>query len=70
MASQRSLFTPYVVESLEIVAPNDTRVLETTGRDLTFVTCFPFYFVGPAPKRFIVRAREVDSTVREQVVKH
>jgi sortase A len=25
---------------------------------LTLVTCYPFYFVGPAPKRFIVRAHE------------
>jgi len=56
----------YVVESIEVVAPNDIQVLQpSTGRDLTFVTCFPFYFVGPAPKRFIVRAREVDGTLRE-----
>jgi sortase (surface protein transpeptidase) len=26
---------------------------------LTLVTCYPFYFVGPAPKRWIVRARQV-----------
>jgi sortase A len=26
---------------------------------LTLVTCYPFYFVGPAPLRFIVRAREI-----------
>ena len=59
----------YVVESIEIVAPNDIHVLEpSTGHDLTFVTCFPFHFVGPAPKRFIVRARELDAT-REQVAK-
>jgi sortase A len=60
----------YVVESIEIVAPNDIEVLEpSTGRDLTLVTCFPFYFVGPAPKRFIVRAREVDGMLREQMAK-
>jgi|SRR5690242_3063796 len=51
----------YRVESIEIVTPNDVQVLEpSTGHDLTFITCFPFHFVGPAPKRFIVRAREVD----------
>jgi sortase A len=51
----------YLVESIEIVAPNDVQVLEpSSGHDLTFITCFPFYFVGPAPKRFVVRAREVD----------
>jgi sortase A len=51
----------YLVESIEVVAPDDIQVLETsTGHDLTFITCFPFYFVGPSPKRFVVRAREVD----------
>jgi sortase A len=51
----------YVVETISIVPPDDLQVLGTTaGHDLTLVTCYPFYFVGPAPKRFIVRAREVD----------
>jgi sortase A len=60
----------YVVESIEIVAPNDIQVLDpSTGRDLTFITCFPFHFVGPAPKRFIVRAREVDAALPEQIAK-
>jgi sortase A len=56
----------YLVESIEVVAPDDIQVLQpSTGRDLTFVTCFPFYFVGPAPKRFIVHARQGDGTLRE-----
>ena len=60
----------YVVESIEIVAPNDIQVLDpSTGHDLTFITCFPFHFVGPAPKRFIVRAREVDAALPEQIAK-
>ena len=60
----------YRVDSIDVVAPNDIRVLEpSTGRDLTFVTCFPFHFVGPAPRRFIVHAREVDAVLREQVAK-
>ena len=51
----------YMVECIEVVAPTDVQVLEaTSGHDLTFVTCFPFYYVGPAPKRFIVRARVVE----------
>jgi sortase A len=51
----------YLVESIEVVAPDDVQVLEaSTGHDLTFITCFPFHYVGPAPKRFVVRAREVD----------
>lgn len=51
----------YRVEYTEIVAPSDTEVLAATSRPkLTLVTCYPFYFVGPAPQRFIVHARQVD----------
>jgi sortase A len=51
----------YRVESIEVVGPADMRVLEpSAGHELTLLTCFPFYYVGPAPKRFVVRAREVD----------
>jgi LPXTG-site transpeptidase (sortase) family protein len=47
----------YRVVSTEIVAPSHIQVLYPTGRDtLTLVTCYPFHYVGPAPKRFIVRA--------------
>jgi sortase A len=48
----------YIVESTEIVDPSDTRVMESRGlAELTLITCYPFDFVGPAPKRFIVHAR-------------
>ncbi len=48
----------YRVTSTKIVTPDDIQVLEPTGRDtLTLVTCFPFYYVGHAPKRFIVMAQ-------------
>ncbi len=47
----------YVVDSTEIVGPEDTRVLDpTAGTVLTLVTCYPFTYVGHAPNRFIVRA--------------
>jgi len=47
----------YAVESTTVVEPNDVDVLESRGKPtLTLVTCYPFGFVGPAPKRFIVRA--------------
>jgi sortase A len=50
----------YEVESLRIVDPDDTGVLAPSGENvLTLVTCYPFYYVGPAPKRWIVRARQV-----------
>jgi len=51
----------YQVEWTKIVLPKDTEVLEDPGRPaLTLVTCYPFYYVGSAPKRFIVRAVRVD----------
>jgi sortase A len=54
----------YVVESTETVDPEDTRVIESRGRqELTLITCYPFYFVGSAPKRFIVHARPLGEPV-------
>jgi sortase A len=47
----------YRVVWTSIVGPKDTRVLENTPENaLTLVTCYPFYYVGPAPQRFVVRA--------------
>ena len=47
----------YRVVSTNVVRPEDIQVLYPTGRDsLTLVTCFPFEYVGSAPRRFIVRA--------------
>ena len=48
----------YAVDSTEIVDPEDTQVLESRARaELTLITCYPFDFIGPAPRRFIVHAR-------------
>ncbi|MGA2213211.1 MAG: class D sortase [Bryobacteraceae bacterium] len=50
----------YVVTSTKIVTPRDVSVLAASGgENLTLVTCYPFYYVGSAPKRFIVRAAQV-----------
>jgi len=50
----------YRVVSTEIVSPEDVSVLDSTGGEiLRLVTCHPFYFVGAAPNRFIVRAERV-----------
>jgi len=47
----------YRVERTWVVDPEDVSVLDPTStRVLTLVTCYPFYFVGSAPLRFIVRA--------------
>jgi len=51
----------YRVVSFQIVLPTDISVLDSSPdeRILTLVTCYPFYFVGNAPERFIVRAVQV-----------
>ena len=51
----------YKVENTRIVKPSDVAVLKPTGTsELTLVTCYPFYYVGSAPDRFIVKARLVN----------
>jgi sortase A len=53
----------YRVQHTWIVTPNDVWVLDPTDTpSLTLVTCYPFYFIGSAPKRFIVRAAREDVT--------
>ena len=50
----------YRVESLSVVGPVETSVLEPSPQpSLTLVTCYPFHYIGPALQRFIVRAYEV-----------
>jgi sortase A len=47
----------YEVSGVSIVDANDTTLLSPTREaSLTLVTCYPFYFVGPAPRRFVVRS--------------
>lgn len=55
----------YQVSSVEVVEPTDVSVLRA-GKDseLTLVTCFPFNYIGAAPRRFIVKARQVEHAPR------
>lgn len=47
----------YAVTGTKVVAPSDVSVLEgVPGHRLTLITCYPFDYVGSAPKRFIVQA--------------
>ena len=62
-ASTRGGSDQYKVEPTEIVQPTATHVLANSARStLTLVTCYPFYFVGHAPKRFIVEAALSEGT--------
>lgn len=48
----------YQVDWVKVVAPDDTSVLApSTDSALTLVTCYPFQFIGAAPKRFVVHAQ-------------
>jgi sortase A len=52
----------YVVNSIQIVDPKDVSVLQPTNvASLTLVTCYPFYFIGSAPQRYIVHAALADA---------
>lgn len=51
----------FIVSELSIVPPTAVEVLDPTATpSVTLVTCYPFYFVGHAPERFIVRATKKD----------
>jgi sortase A len=54
-------FYTYAVDSILIVNPDRGDLLDPTPRPaLTIVTCYPFYYVGHAPKRFVVRAHQAN----------
>jgi sortase A len=49
----------YRVESTHVVDPSDEEVLDTSPEPtLTLITCYPFHYIGPAPRRFVVVARQ------------
>lgn len=59
----------YQVSSIEIVDPTDVSVLQARrDSELTLITCYPFHYIGSAPERFIVKAREVDRVPQDAVV--
>ena len=50
----------YAVNRTEVVAPTEVGVLhQTSDAELTLVTCYPFRYKGPSPKRFIVHATRI-----------
>jgi sortase A len=56
LATQHSV-RQYAVEEVEIVAPDNVSVLQRRASpSVTLVTCYPFYFIGDAPQRWIVHA--------------
>jgi sortase A len=58
----------YEVEATSVVKPTHVEVLDPTPHPaLTLITCYPFNYVGAAPNRFIVRARQVEPAVAAPV---
>jgi len=61
------IFTYRVVKTM-IVSPERVDVLESGNEStLTLVTCYPFHYVGKAPKRFIVRAQQIFSEPLKEI---
>jgi sortase A len=57
-----SVFT-YEVTGKKIVMPDDVSVIrQTSDPQLTLITCYPTYYIGPAPKRLVVFSRLVESS--------
>jgi sortase A len=55
----------YRVTKTSIVMPDDVSVLHPkTDANLTLITCYPFYYVGSAPKRFVIHATREESAPR------
>jgi sortase A len=60
----------YVVEQLQIVRPEDVEVLQPREvPTLTLVTCYPFYFIGSAPQRYIVTASLLRETKADREIR-
>ena len=54
----------YVIDRITIVEPTDVSVLQPRPHSsLTLITCYPFYFIGSAPQRYIVQAFIKDSPI-------
>jgi sortase A len=55
----------YEVTGKEIVEPTDLSVLDQSkDKRLTLITCYPTYYIGPAPKRLVVFAKLADTKDR------
>jgi sortase A len=64
----RSAWFDYIVDAIQVVAPEQSLAFaETSAKSITLITCFPFDYVGPAPRRFVVRARLLPKTAASEL---
>jgi sortase A len=55
----------YRVETVAVVSPNNTSSLNSSaGPGINLITCYPFNYVGAAPKRFVVHANQISANLR------
>lgn len=55
----------YEVTGKKVVSPDDLSVLrQSSDNRLTLITCYPIYYIGPAPRRLVVFSKMVDDTTR------
>ena len=58
----------YIVDLIQVVAPEQSLTFQNMpAKSITLITCFPFDYVGPAPRRFVVRARMAHSALDPSV---
>jgi sortase A len=58
----------YMVKATQVVSPSNTASLEPTrDAELHLITCYPFYYLGSAPKRFVVQAELLDGSTSPAV---
>jgi len=58
----------YTVMRISVVKPTNTQALQpTTATVMNLITCYPFYYVGPAPERFVVEAQAADTRAASSV---
>jgi sortase A len=61
----------YRITSIHIVPKSDAGLLaDTPDPTLTLVTCYPFYYVGDAPTRFVARALLEDTVSESSLINH
>jgi LPXTG-site transpeptidase (sortase) family protein len=59
----------YQVSSTEVVSPQNVGVVKAGAYpELTLITCYPFDYIGPAPDRFIVKARQISSAPQQRLL--
>jgi sortase A len=57
----------YVVRTMQVVDPDDIQVLNSSKqRELTLLTCYPFSYLGSAPKRYVIRAEGIHVSSKQR----